>query len=612
MGKAGRYFRTLRHLRFEQIVGQVRARIQQRVRDPARILTKVPTEWSFREGTQHGFTRSPLERRGPLRGEVCSRGGEATHPTQRVPPSQEGMGEDTPHPKGPPLSRGDCCGLRLAAPVPGQDPAQIAAGRFTFVGQACDLGGEPDWEAPGRPRLWQYNLHYFDWLWSLLPGKEDDWKTARRLTLDWIERHPPARGACGWEPYPTSLRLINWALLFGVRRRELVVADPAFEAALLQSVAGQARWLEMNLETHIQANHLLENLAALACVGSVFCGAAAEQLLGRILPLLRREIAEQILPDGMHYERSPMYHLRILWLVEMLSEAWANEVQSIVRDLREPMKLALACLRHPDGEIAQFNDAAIGIYSDGWREEKEIQFGAWALPEAGYYGYRDQFDNYVVIDAGPVGPDHQPGHAHADFLSFELSLGGRRVITDTGIGTYERGKQREYERSTAAHNTVMVDGEDSVEVWGSFRVGRRVKPRVIGWAPAEDGFVLEAEHDGYRHLPSAALHRRTLRWRDGALMISDRVSVRREAQVVSRIHLAPGVEARVEGRKVFCAIEEVVFIIEAHGQIEVGLDTTPSFPAFGRRQDRTAVVVRGTAGPPCSEWNVSIHPSVPL
>ena len=382
--------------------------------------------------------------------------------------------------------------LNLSPPVPTQDAESLSRGTFCFINQTASLGFPVDWNAEEMPRLWSYNLHYFDWLWSFLDQKskteDESWGNAKRLTQDWMMNHPPSKTAGGWEPYPVSLRLINWSLLYGVKHRDLVEQDEAFKLQLLESIGRQVKWLELNLETHIQANHLLENLAALVCVACVFEGDEANRVLSRYLPRLNREIDEQFLADGMHYERSPMYHLRVLWLVEMLGAVGNSDVQAVVSEVGGKMKLALGCLRHPDGEIAQFNDAAVGIYQDSWRTKPES--GSWALPEAGYYGYRNDEGDYLAIDAGALGPDHQPGHAHADYLSFELSLRGKRVITDTGIGTYEGGAARNYDRSTAAHNTLEVNGESSAEVWGSFRVGRRVVPEVRTFEEQEKGINL--------------------------------------------------------------------------------------------------------------------------
>lgn len=494
--------------------------------------------------------------------------------------------------------------LDLAAPVLPQEPGRLATGQFCFIGQGVDFQGMPDWDAPGQSRLWRYNLHYFDWLWSLLPEHNSDWKTARQLTLNWIANHPPRKGACGWEPYPTSLRLINWTLMFGVRNRKEFINDCKFSTLFLESVSNQVSWLEKNFETHIQANHLLENIAALICVASIFEGKDQDRLKGKMVPWLKNELSEQILPDGMHYERSPMYHLRVMWLLEMLEQIGDDDLKAIVSEPFSRSKSAIGCLRHPDGEIAQFNDAAIGVYQDNWREHPID--GAWCLPDAGYYGFREGRD-YYIADCGAVGPDHQPGHAHADYLSFELSFGGERVITDTGIGTYETGLQRRFERSTSSHNTIEIAGENSAEVWGGFRVGRRTKPRLLSWNSRSTSCLLEAEHHGYLHLPGKPVHRRSFLWENGCLVIRDRISGRQAHPLVSRLHLAPGVEVAIADRQVKCRAGNLQFVIEIDGPGEIAIESCLAYPRFGIPEARKVIGIHAMLSPPRLEWIITFR-----
>ena len=489
--------------------------------------------------------------------------------------------------------------LGLADPVSPQDPSALSAGCFSFLGRSVSFQKYPDWSAAGFSRLWQYNLHYFDWLWSLLPETKADWESAKRLTQNWIDQHPVGKGACGWEPYPTSLRLINWCLLFGVRHRPRLEYDDGFCQQLLQSIGRQVGWLEKNLETHIHANHLLENLCAITCVTSVLEGYDRERLSNWVRPLLKVELDEQMLADGMHYERSPMYHLRIMWLLEMLQQVGDKDIRGMVEKPLSRARMALSMLRHPDQDIAQFNDAAIGIYQDLWPDTSED--GAWALPDAGYYGYRSGGD-YLIADCGPIGPDHQPGHAHADFLSFELSLEGQRVITDTGVGTYDVGPQRSHDRSTAAHNTVEIVGQNSAEVWGSFRVGRRSVPRVLQWKPQKNGMLLEAEHHGYRHLQGSPLHRRVFEWTDKELWIRDTVMSRQSHEMAVRFHLSPGVEATIQGDELHGRINDLEFILTAQGPGDMKLERSLAFPRFGEDEERLVLVLRHRIDPPMSEW----------
>ena len=168
-----------------------------------------------------------------------------------------------------------------------------------------------------------------------------------------------------------------------------------------------------------------------------------------------------------------------------------------------------------------FNDAALGVAADvaaladyalsldipvPEARLAEIE----ALPDSGYVRLQTGIAA-LIADVAPIGPDYLPGHAHADTLSFELSLGDRRVLVNGGTSTYEAGPERLRERGTAMHNTVQVDQADSSEVWSSFRVARRAKPLDVRWGGQGEGSLwIEGAHDGYRRLPGRVLHRR--RW----------------------------------------------------------------------------------------------------
>lgn len=423
------------------------------------------------------------------------------------------------------------------------DPGSLLAGSVTFQNRTEAIGFPPDWGFPAVPLLWRYHLHYHDFLWSL------EFPQARQAALHWIEHHGPGRGQVGWEPYPTSLRLANWCALFLGRHRERTLADAAFATALWPSVREQANHLQRRLEWHLLGNHLFENGVALALAGSCFAHWQAASWLQTGVKVLDRQLPEQVLADGGHFERSPMYQQRILHGLRLLASTRDGDLQRLVRPYVERAETALVSLCHPDGGIALLNDSALG--EDSHRAEiaryiaPEPPVSPFVLVDSGYYGARTSDGHYVVCDAGPIGPDYQPGHGHADLLSFELSLRGARVVVDSGVSTYEPGAMRDYCRSTRAHNTVEIEGQNQIEVWAAFRVGRRSAPRDVDWQELPDGFRLSARHDGYRHLPGRPTHARTFRWHAGGrLDVSDAVDATRAVRSVARLHFHP--DCRIE------------------------------------------------------------------
>ena len=416
--------------------------------------------------------------------------------------------------------------------------AGILGGRLSFVGRTEAVGFPPAWGRRDLPKLWLYNLHYHEFLWGL------SYEDARAVALDWISGHPPGAGQVGWEAYPVSLRLVNWCTLFFGCHVATTLDDEAFAQALWMSIRDQARHLERNVEWHLMANHLLENAVALAVVGSCFGHPEADRWLKKGRALLERELPEQILADGGHAERSPMYHCRVLYDLRVLMATREPWLTALVEPYVAPATGALCAMTHPDGDIALLNDSALGVYP--MPEPVAREGGAFALQETGYYGARSDDGDYVICDAGPMGPDYQPGHGHADLFSFELSLGGSRVVVDSGVSTYEPGAMRDYCRSTRAHNTVEIGGTDQAELWGAFRVGRRATPTAVEWRASPSRFTLSAEHGGYVHLPGSPRHRRRFEWQGlGALTITDEVSAARPVDAAARLHLHP--ECQVDG-----------------------------------------------------------------
>ncbi len=428
---------------------------------------------------------------------------------------------------------------------------------FVFLGVPGELG-ELGWTSPARELLWRYNQHYFDDLNARDAASRDAWH--RALIERWVLDNPPARG-CGWDPYPTSLRIVNW-----IKRHH--AGRPLTDAAT-HSLAVQARWLSGRIEHHLLGNHLFANAKALVFAGLHFGGAEGDRWRDIGFGLVERELAEQVLPDGGHFERSPMYHalaledvLDLINLSAACRGALTASQSRLVASMPATARAMLGWLRtmcHPDREIGFFNDAAIGIApspdelagyaarvlgDDATADPPPAGVpvrrpAATVLADSGYVRV-DAHDATLLLDVAPVGPDYLPGHAHADTLGFELSLFGRRVLVNSGTSCYGTGPERSRQRGTAAHNTVVVAGADSSEVWGGFRVARRARPH--GVAVTDDGgtVVVTGSHDGYRRLPGRPTHARTWTVGAGSLGVDDAVD-RPELPAAARFHLHPGV-----------------------------------------------------------------------
>jgi uncharacterized heparinase superfamily protein len=420
--------------------------------------------------------------------------------------------------------------------------------RVRFLNVEGGIARPEQWNDPARDKLWLYNLHYFDDLGAATSA--DRRAMQRDLIARWIAENPPPSGN-GWEPYPTSLRIANWikwSLFSGER----------LEPAWLDSLAQQTRWLTRRLEWRLLGNHLLANAKALVLAGLFFDGDEAGQWLELGLSIYARELPEQTLADGAHFELSPMYHAIILEdLLDVLNgaRAYGMEKRGVFADLPEiiaRMRPWLAAMTHPDGGPSFFNDAAFGVaarrdqleaYADRlWLAPAPTPGeGALHLAASGYVRV-NWGDATAILDLAAVGPDYLPGHAHADTLSFELSLGNERVIVNGGTSDYAPGPARQAQRETAAHSTVEIDGESSSEVWASFRVARRARVSDVRIQRDGSDLAISGGHDGYRRLAGRPVHRRAWAFSGCSLTVRDEIVCAAAKPAVARFHFPPGVE----------------------------------------------------------------------
>lgn len=428
-------------------------------------------------------------------------------------------------------------------------PSLVAAETFRFLSVARRIQTPADWNRADWPKLWLYNAHYFDDLVADdAPARADG---HRALIARWIAENPPGQGT-GWEPYPTSLRIVNWL--------KWLMAGHAPVPGMLDSLAVQVRWLRQRLEYHLLGNHLWANAKALVFAGACFAGDEAGRWRRQGLRLLRRELREQVLADGGHVERSPMYHAilteDVLDLLQLAQRTGGlpDDVAQSWRQAAVRMLDWAGAMAHPDGEVAFFNDAAFGIAAPLPALQAYAQTLGVELPPPATPGLRLlDASGYARLQAGPallladvaaIGPDYLPGHAHADTLSFELSLGGRRVLVNGGTSTYENNAERQRQRGTAAHNTVVVDGVDSSEVWSAFRVARRARVHDVACRCEGDALRLSAWHDGYLRLPGRVRHRRAWQLSAQALVVEDVLAgTYREAE--AQFLFAPGAASAV-------------------------------------------------------------------
>ncbi len=491
--------------------------------------------------------------------------------------------------------------------------------RFCFLNREVDFSSGIAWDDANLPKLWRYKLHYFDYLNDgHFSGSAEALTGRLALMEDWIEQNPVYRGTA-WEPYPTSLRIVNWLRFLTQNRAAMESHPPQATRRILASLFEQAAILERNLEFHLLGNHLIKNAKALLFAGALLECAKANSWFRRGGELLASQVKEQILADGGHFERSPMYHaivledfLDILDLLDaaQLDPPWAKSL----REKIAPMADFLAGMSHADGEIALFNDSVQGEAAPAAAllKRAEARTGRkatlpcplCAFPSSGYFVLSDSAgSDRMILDCGPLGPDYQPGHGHCDLLSYELSLAGRRVVTDSGVFGYEADDFRQYARSTLAHNTVSVDSREQSEMWASFRVGRRARPLRVQLQRRGDLFHLSGAHDGFESI--GVTHcRHVVHSPHGPWIILDEIAGCGSHRVTSAIHFHPEISLQPldGGERCGNFLPRFAFSVNGagyrlcfFGRSQVVLSDSPYFPEFGRAETRSTVVAATSA-----------------
>lgn len=438
----------------------------------------------------------------------------------------------------------------------------------------------------------------------LLTGDEKYATAVRDLLSQWVEANPFA-GSVNWAcTMEVALRIVSWSWLFHVFHRSAAWQDASFRERFLCALYLHGDFTVRHLErSDINGNHYTADAAGLVFAGLFFEGSEhAAHWLETGWAILLEELPRQVSADGVDFEGSVPYHrlvFELFLLPALFREKRGYETPQFYRDRLVAMADFTEAYTQPDGNAPLLGDAddartlpfggqpvndhryLSGIVGTAWnvgklldsfsgpRDEIFWLFGAEvakmlpgrnkpvsgpsiAFPAGGYYVLR-RGRHHVFVDCAPIGLGGRGGHGHNDCLSFEAVLDGIKWISDCGAYLYTASyEERNRFRSTAFHNTPMVDGEEInrfIRPDYLWNLHYDAVPIVRAWRPQEDEVVLEAEHSGYRRLSSPVGIVRQFRLGGGssALVIEDMFHGTSEHLIEVPIHLAPGVKVHTLG-----------------------------------------------------------------
>ncbi len=370
---------------------------------------------------------------------------------------------------------------------------------FTFLHSTRHLDPDGEWNLEEETPLWNFNLHYFEFLFPLWNAFQTTRDTqflnqAFRLMTSWIRQNSLSGKGAAWESYTIALRVTNWLSFLSLAGNELSVN---LRDTITCSLYEQYVYLSQHLEKDILGNHYFEDLKALVLCAVFF---RDDTMLRHARHKLARECDKEILKDGMHFELSPMYHNLILEGLLKVTAALreSGQADAELESYLQPMLDAAWSLEGMLNRIPLFNDSGNNVAKSlsallaaAKKHFDLVPVYKSEFPDAGYYIFQNSSWK-MIVDAGQPGPSYIPGHAHCDALSFELFKDGNPVAVNCGTYAYQ-SDLRGFFRSTPAHNTVMINGREQSECWSIFRMAGRSTVRVL----SADAEHLSAEMKDY-------------------------------------------------------------------------------------------------------------------
>jgi hypothetical protein len=458
----------------------------------------------------------------------------------------------------------------------------------------------------------------------------------------WIDENPVGMGINWSSSLEVAFRSIAWlwALHLCVDSREVT---PDFFARLLKSLIEHGRHIERYLSYYFSPNtHLTGEALGLFYLGLALPElnrAKGWRDLG--LQILLDQARKQVRSDGVYFEQSSYYHRYTTdFYTHLFVLTRANDI-TIERELEimlwqklEALLDHLMWITRPDGSSPLIGDDDGGRLiklapraANDFRDTLAIgasilKRGDWKYvageapaemlwligPEGvecydrlraeasrevsqdfmtgGYFVMRDGWrrdSSFALVDCGPHGSERGYGHAHSDALSIEFASRGVTWIVDPGTFVYAADpKTRNEFRSTAAHNTVMVDDEPQSIPSAPFAWRAAAKCRLREFIEHSDAIFFQGSHDGYERLNDPVTHTRSALFikpdernnLPAYLIVRDKFTARKHHRYSIRYHLTPDCGARagashVEARHINGAALTIRVICE--NDIETGI-----------------------------------------
>jgi hypothetical protein len=430
-----------------------------------------------------------------------------------------------------------------------------------------------NWNVQSKPKLWRYHLYYFNYL------ENCDKDTGLEIISDWIEKNQPGRSD-GWEPYPISLRVLNWIKFFS--RHQIKPDD-----IIVQSLFVQKNVLFKCRELHLLANHFFKNIVALLYLSVIF---QDNKLFTWSINNLKKQIVEQQY-NGLHYEFSLTYHalfvkdlLDIFILLKQVEEKVSGKLLKILEEIIKQSLFWVNYIAEGDRYLSigdvNFEGCPSRAYLNQYASELDITSDS-KIDEQQYFPRLVNNELKIMLLNAPFNPSYNPAHSHCDKLSILLWHKEKPLLVDTGNHNYELTPERQYARSVQSHNTVQIDDLQQAEIWDVFRVGRRGDIFNINISSNEMTGIFS-----YRKYK----HERKISLVQGGFLIADDVIFSGVHHYKIFFHVNPDLHFNLVGSVIHFDLSRVKMVLP-EGKVTVV--KTDYYPEMYNKRDKKTIIIQG-------------------
>jgi Heparinase II/III-like protein/Heparinase II/III N-terminus len=379
--------------------------------------------------------------------------------------------------------------------------------------------------------VWELNRHQHLTLLAqafVVCERKEFFEELLRQWESWVEQNPFQRGINWASALEVGIRALAWIWIYHLTGDRMTALQ---RRRFLEELYRHGRHLETNLSFYFSPNtHLLGEAVALHCLGTLLPAlprsARWAELGGRVV---RSELRRQAQADGAHFEQSVYYHVYALdlFLLHYILDRRGRESHRILELMAEYLdavtgpqrrlsligdddggRLFFPCVSPEHYGRATLATCAQLLDRPEWAKDPEDaqRQAIWWLGPARRPAERQEkqvrgaeetrlFSDsgsvvwsrgefWVLIQAGGFGA-LRAGHSHSHALSLIARLADEDLLIDPGTFTYTgEPRWRHWFRSSAAHNTVRVNGLDQAPQNGPFSWAGKPHVAIELWQPS--------------------------------------------------------------------------------------------------------------------------------